>query len=753
MKNLVHNPHQIGLKKTSEYSVDSAHLDRPFQLVRPVRLSHSAHSLTLVLLTLGICLATLIPQHATARQDAANYFPNEAPVFSTFTQTITDAETDSVSVADDATLELTAVSPGQDASIRYDYLRNDGTGGADTPFIVYSRGDTLYASAGELFDFSLIDSLGFDIGFDESTRVDLMRLSVGESSNWQILNQSFTVPIPDSIFAFLPDGIDFQENMDIDIQAFNTRLPDQTISTDLGQLNTVIFKPALNVNVTLYVNTFIGPIPVQLNVLQDYGVEFYFAESMGIVRERLLPEIVRVSNSTLGIDIELASIPGRELVIHTFSRENEGGEVVQTYFAGWNMVSLPVVSSNNTPEAMFPDAVSNTLYQFDGSYVAADQMTAGDGYWLNLNSGGPVTFEGGALDPMNVTLSDGWNLVGALSSETIIDDPDGLVISSAVFGFDGGYFQAEQLAAGKGYWVASSGAGSISLTTSSAAAGSPSSERLSSVGFRVDDLRDQYQQITAVTGQGVHLHPVLFDAVKPGDGKPESHDLLYALPPVPPAGVADIRTKNHRWLSESDSLILLIQPGKSGLHLQLSSPVGVGNTSEHASGNASEKTYRIQFYADVNRRSLLSSAILRDDDSDLLRKVEVPAGAVLAHINPMEQTSPLPGDMPGNTPGSVPGSTLGEMAGDLPGEIELHANYPNPFNPATLISYSLVEDTHVSLDVYNMLGNRVQSLVNGPQSAGMHQVMFRADRLASGVYLYRLTAGETVRTRRMILVK
>ena len=748
MKKIICNPRQICAKKTSEYSDNS---------VCPVRLDRSAHSLALALLTLGICLATLIPQHATARQDAANYFPVEAPVFSTFAQTITDAETDSVSAAEDATLELTAVTPGPNTSIRYDYLRNDGTGGADTPFIVYSRGDTLYASAGELFDFSLIDSLGFDIGFDESTRVDLMRLSVGESSNWQILNQSFTVPIPDSILAFLPDGIDFQENMDIEIQAFNTRLPDQTISTDLGQLNTVIFKPALNVDVTLYVNTFIGPIPVQLNVLQDYGVEFYFAESMGIVRERLLPEIVRVSNSTLGIDIELAAIPGRELVIHTFSTQNEGDEVVQTYFAGWNMVSLPVLSSNNTPEAMFPDAASNTLYQFDGSYVAAEQMTAGDGYWLNLNSGGPVTFEGGALDPMNVTLSDGWNLVGALSSATVIDDPDGLVISGAVFGFDGGYFQAEQLAAGKGYWVASSGAGSISLTTSSAAAGIPSPERLSSVGFRVDDLRDQYQQITAVTGQGVHLHPVLFDAVKPGDGEPENHDLMYALPPVPPADVADIRSKDHRWLSESDSLILLIQPGRSGLHLQLSSPVGVenasGNASEHASGNTSGNAYRIQFYADANRRSLLSTAILRDDDSEQLRKVEVPAGAVLAHINPMEQTSPLPGDMPGNTPGSAPGSALGDLAGDLPGEIELHANYPNPFNPATLISYSLVEDAHVSLDVYNMLGNRVQSLVNGPQSAGTHQVTFRADHLASGVYLYRLTAGETVRTRRMILVK
>ena len=89
----------------------------------------------------------------------------------------------------------------------------------------------------------------------------------------------------------------------------------------------------------------------------------------------------------------------------------------------------------------------------------------------------------------------------------------------------------------------------------------------------------------------------------------------------------------------------------------------------------------------------------------------------------------------------------------LPAGISLFQNYPNPFNPTTLIRYELTEAAEIRLDVYNIQGQRVASLVNSAQTAGMHSVRFDGSQLSSGIYIYRLQAGNTVLTRKMTLIK
>jgi hypothetical protein len=83
----------------------------------------------------------------------------------------------------------------------------------------------------------------------------------------------------------------------------------------------------------------------------------------------------------------------------------------------------------------------------------------------------------------------------------------------------------------------------------------------------------------------------------------------------------------------------------------------------------------------------------------------------------------------------------------------LSQNYPNPFNPATTISYSIKNKGFVTLKVFDILGNEIKTLVNNEQEAGKYQLEFNASSLTSGVYLYTLTAGDFVSTKKMILLK
>ena len=90
---------------------------------------------------------------------------------------------------------------------------------------------------------------------------------------------------------------------------------------------------------------------------------------------------------------------------------------------------------------------------------------------------------------------------------------------------------------------------------------------------------------------------------------------------------------------------------------------------------------------------------------------------------------------------------------DLPGDVFLEQNYPNPFNPSTRIRFALPGQVHVHLTVYDLLGRKVAVLVDEVRPGGWHAVTFNADRLSSGVFFYRLEAGGSIQTGKMLYIK
>jgi hypothetical protein len=102
---------------------------------------------------------------------------------------------------------------------------------------------------------------------------------------------------------------------------------------------------------------------------------------------------------------------------------------------------------------------------------------------------------------------------------------------------------------------------------------------------------------------------------------------------------------------------------------------------------------------------------------------------------------------------SIGVTSIDDSDNSIPVEYSLEQNYPNPFNPATLIKYSIPKEEMVSLKIYNTIGEEIETLVNELKQAGNYNISFNASSLPSGIYFYRIQAGNFIETKKMILIK
>jgi len=88
-----------------------------------------------------------------------------------------------------------------------------------------------------------------------------------------------------------------------------------------------------------------------------------------------------------------------------------------------------------------------------------------------------------------------------------------------------------------------------------------------------------------------------------------------------------------------------------------------------------------------------------------------------------------------------------------PNKFSLSQNYPNPFNPSTMITYQLPKTSDVEISIYNLLGQKIATLLDSRQNAGKYQVEWDASSFASGIYYYKIQAGEFQDVKKMVVIK
>jgi len=359
---------------------------------------------------------------------------------------------------------------------------------------------------------------------------------------------------------------------------------------------------------------------------------------------------------------------------------------------GWNMVSVPGIN----PSGMDVDTwwsgkdPAAGVFKYNGGYTQITTTTPTEGYWMK-NSGAQVyNYPDIQIVPHNdVPLTLGWNLIGlyenTVATATLQTSPAG-IITTPIFEYSGGYTAATDMVPGYGYWAKADQAGSItSLSAPPLAKGK---------GEVVEFFPDNWGKIILTDATGINY--TLY-AVK---GQVDLDK--YELPPMPPAGMFDIRYGSGRIAEDINSSLQTIE--MSGV------------------------TYPITVRVDGMDIRLM-------DESGQTINVNLKSGEDVVIGDATIKKLMVTGEL-------------------IPAVYALEQNYPNPFNPSTTIEFSLPEDvSNVQLSIYNVLGEKVAEIVNSSLTAGKYSYQWNAKDIATGMYIYELRSDNFVSIKKMLLLK
>jgi hypothetical protein len=356
----------------------------------------------------------------------------------------------------------------------------------------------------------------------------------------------------------------------------------------------------------------------------------------------------------------------------------------------WNIVSVPMNVPDASVAALFPLAVTGA-FAFDSIYVPDDTLRRARGYWLKFPGADTVTFGGTQIVRDTFAIKKGWNLVGSVTKPLAAADIQTIPPGIGLSRFFG---------YARGYGFADSLRPGRGYWVKAAADGEmifnvyPVLPRRTAADG-LSGLNTLVVEDAAGNSQTVYFGPL-------GSG---ADQLSADMPPPPPVGAFDVRYASGAWAA--------LYPADAATALEF--PVTVTSAA----------------YPLTLRWSVRNAG---------------PHGVSLAGLREIAGEGALRIDRP--TP-----IVLRVEGGTAPRAYRLAQSYPNPFNPTATIAYELPEDAHVTLVVYNVLGEEVARLVDAQKGAGRYTATVDAAAWASGVYFYRLTANAFVEQRKMMLLR
>ena len=366
---------------------------------------------------------------------------------------------------------------------------------------------------------------------------------------------------------------------------------------------------------------------------------------------------------------------------------------------GWNLLSLPFDVVNHIKDAIYPTALSQA-FKYENGYKTFDTIPNGIGYWLKFGPGQNIPMGGNVRLNDTILVTGGWNIVGTLSLPvqigTIQQLPDNNVTTNYYL-YDGGYHPAvTTLDPHKGYWVRTKASGKLVFTTSVSKQYSPTPQSTMNL---LNELNTITINDKAGSNQTLYF------------GKDENigqYTQVFELPPTPPSGLFDARFSSGTMVAttpfNNDDAMITVQGAVYPLRI---------------SWNMKEK----------DEAYLLSVGM----DGSIAQNLGLQTSGTITIESPKVNVFHL----------KQKRTITSER--QLPKDFQLEPNYPNPFNPATTISYALPTEAVVKIQIFNLIGQQIAELVNKTQSAGRYTIVWDANSFAKmelpdGIYFYRLDA-------------
>jgi carboxypeptidase T len=374
--------------------------------------------------------------------------------------------------------------------------------------------------------------------------------------------------------------------------------------------------------------------------------------------------------------------------------------------SGWAMVSVPMISDNRAKSQLYPRSASDAFY-YQGSYIIKDTLEYGKAYWIKYSNVDTFQLTGIPIVRNTIQLPSGWSMIGGLSCPVIISQMKCDPSPCQPYTYKDGYSEPTLINPNEGFWIK----GPKNIVLSCIKASEVLEYKINSHEFL-----NIFNTITISDNAGGKAK-LYFGS----DDKGDIPLTEFELPPIPPSGSFDVRYSSQRTIekfpaqtnSKLDATILL-QSSAYPIKVEWDIRENDSNHYEFTNINGYIGAQSI-----INKGSMLISSM----DANTLTLSKLPSNVIPRHFS-------------------------------------LYRNYPNPFNPSTSLQFDIPIPSIVSLAVFNIMGQEVQSLIKDQlYTSGRYHTNFNGSSYSSGLYFYRLTAQPTnssspiILTDKMVLLK